>query len=190
MSKTLNKIGLNSNSFHLKRAITHFIKEQDLDSLFSYEDLRHLLNDYCKNKLKPIEAVKGMKEVCKTIEFYPSSSDTLEGFLNNIRKEVLHVSSEKNILNIDFTCEYPDFCDDLESRLKIKHLVPETEEDYNEKSIQKQMIDFLLNNYELIKDKAIFYQNETKNSKKQDELNNIQKQIKALQEKAKKIENS
>lgn len=190
MSTTLNKIGLNSKSFHLKRSITHFIKEQNLDSLFSYEDLRHLLNDYCKNKLKPIEVVKGMKEVCKTIDFYPSSSDTLEGFLNNIRKEVLHFSSEENILNINFTCEYPDFCDDLEPRLKIKHLVPETEEDYSEKSFQKQMIDFLLDNYESIKDKAILYQNETKKSQENEELKNIHKQIELLKNRAEKIKNS
>mgnify|MGYP000551331439 CR=1 FL=1 len=190
MSKNLNKIGLNSKSFHLKRAIIYFIKEHQLDSIFSFEDLRHLLSDYCQNKLEPIYVVKGMKEVSKTIQFYPSSSDTLEGFLNNIRKEVLHFSSEENILNINFTCEYPDFCDDLEPRLEIKHLAPETEEDYSKKSFQKQMIDFLLDNYESIKDKAILYQNEAKKSQEDEELKNIHKQIELLKNKAEKIKNS
>ncbi len=52
------------------------------------------------------------------------------------------------------------------------------------------MVDFLLDNYQSIKEKALFYQDEVKNAKKQAEIDKIQKQIKALEEKAKEIENS
>ena len=87
MSKTLNKLGLHSTSTHLKRAIVFFIEEQNFSSIFTYNDLRHLLDDYCKNKLKPVENVfQSMKEADQTIEFSPSASNTLEGFLENIKK--------------------------------------------------------------------------------------------------------
>ncbi len=191
MSKTLNKLGLHSTSTNLKRAISFFIEEQNLSSLFTYNDLRHLLDDYCKNKLKPVEkVVQAMKEENTTIEFSPSSSNTLDGFLENVKKEIIHVSSEENIVNIDFSCDYPDFENEREASLHIKHLVPETNEDYELKVQHKQMVDFLLDNYQSIKEKALFYQDEVKNAKKQAEIDKIQKQIKALEEKAKEIENS
>lgn len=191
MSKTLNKLGLHSTSTHLKRAIVFFIEEQNLSSLFSYNDLRYLLDDYCKKKLKTVEkVVQAMKEDEQTIEFSPSSSNTLEGFLENIKKEILHVSSEENIVNIDFHYEYPDFEDEREAVLDIKYLVPETNEDFENRVKYKQMVDFLLDNYQAIKEKALSYQDEVKNAKKQAEIDKIQKQIKALEEKAKEIENS
>ena len=191
MSKTLNKLGLHSTSTHLKRAIVFFIEEQNLSSIFTYNDLRHLLDDYCKNKLKPVENVfQSMKEADQTIEFSPSASNTLEGFLENIKKEILHISSEENIVNINFSCGYADFEDEKEAFLNIKYLVPETDEDFEEKVKYKQMVDFLLDNYQAIKEKELSYQEEVKNAKKQAEIDKIQKQIKALEEKAKEIENS
>ena len=191
MSKTLNKLGLHSTSTHLKRAISFFIEEQNLSSLFTYNDLRHLLDDYCKNKLKPVKkVVQSMKETDQTIEFFPSDSNTIEGFLENIKKEILHVSSEENIVNIHFYCDYTDFEDEKDAFLNIKYLVPETDEDYELKVQYKQMVDFLLDNYQSIKEKALSYQDEVKNAKKQAEIDKIQKQIKALEEKAKAIENS
>lgn len=191
MSKTLNKLGLHSTSTHLKRAIVFFIEEQNLSSLFTYNDLRHLLDDYCKNKLKPVKkVVQAMKETDQTIEFSPSDSNTLEGFLENIKKEILHVSSEENIVNIHFYCDYADFEDNIDTFINIKYLVPETDEDFELKVKYKQMVDFLLDNYQSIKEKALSYQDEVKNAKKQAEIDKIQKQIKALEEKAKEIENS
>lgn len=189
MSKTLNKLGLSSSSTHLKRAIVSLIEEQNLS--FSYEDLRHLLDYYCKNKLQPIDdVVKSMKEERKTIDFCPSSSNTLEGFLSNVKKEILQVTSEENIVNIDFSCEYPDFEDEREALLHVKYLVPETQEDYESRLFHKQLVDFLLDNYQVIKDKAIFYRDETKNAKKKAELDKIQREIEKLQEKAQKIKES